>query len=310
MKRENKIILSLIGLFLLSIFIGSLKTGNDNSEFSTSASFMNSKAKFGIVHLYGPISIGAPPSQFNPYSVENIIQNINSFAKDKSVKALIIRINSPGGTVGASQELFQALKNYKAETGAPIVVSIGDVGASGAYWVSMAADAIFANEGSLVGSIGVIISSPDLTKATEKFGIGMNTFTSGPYKDILSMFRDMREDEQVIVQELIDDVHMQFIEVVAKGRNKSIAEAKKYADGRIFTGKQAVKAGLIDQTGSLQDAIDYTKIRTGITGEVELVTVEENSLQHMLKIVKKRLNSQINLPFQNSGLGQINIQAQ
>lgn len=310
MKKETKIILSLIGLFLVSIFIGSLKTNKHSSEFSASSSFMNKGERFGIVHLYGPISIGAPPSQFNPYSVENIIHTINSFSKDKSIKALIIRINSPGGTVGASQELYQALKNYKAKTGAPIVVSIGDVGASGAYWVSMAADAIFANEGSLVGSIGVIISSPDLTKASEKFGIGMNTFTSGPYKDILSMFRDMREDEHLIVQELIDDVHMQFIEVVAKGRNKSIAEAKTYADGRIFTGKQAVKAGLIDQTGSLQDAVDYAKLRTGITGEVSLISVEENSIQHMLKLLKKRLNTQLSLPFQNSGLGQVNIQAQ
>jgi protease-4 len=166
---------------------------------------------------------------------------------------VLLRVNSPGGTIGASQELYEAVKRVR-EGGKKVVVSVGDLCASGAYYASLPADRIIANPGSLVGSIGVILSAPEITGLMDKIGLRMNTVKSAPSKDILSPYRAMTGGERASLQELIDGMYGQFLDAVLTWRTNraaggSAAVMKRHADGRVFTGAQALKLGFIDGLG-------------------------------------------------------------
>jgi protease-4 len=281
--KETTIIATLITLFILTIALAS--SHQLENKFSKTPS-SSSKNKIGLITLYGPISLDGGSSPFSPNSTASVIDSITKLAKTKSIQALIIHINSPGGTVGTSQELYSEIIRFKKSTQKPVIISIADVGASGAYWTALAGDTIFANPGSLVGNIGVIISNINFTEAAQKYGIGMNTLKSGPYKDTLSSWRPMTDTDKTLLQAMIDDVHQQFITTLATGRNMSIEEATKLADGRIFTGNQAKAVNLIDYTGSFNDAVDYTKKKVGIKGEVEFITAPAPPFRQLLDLLR------------------------
>ncbi len=293
-KKESVIIGILLTLFTLSVLIGV----SDRLPLKNKAkgeSLLHPK-KIGLIYLTGPITMDSGPSPFSPNSSDSVVDTIAEFTKTNSVHALIIRINSPGGTVGASQELYGEIMRFKKQTGKPVIISIGDVGASGAYWTALAGDVIFANPGSMVGNIGVIMSNLNFGDAANKWGIKMNTLKSGPHKDILSSWRDMTPEDRKILQSMIDDVYTQFVTTVATSRKMPYETAKALADGRVYTGNQAKAVNLIDHTGTLSDVIEFTKQKVGIKGEAELVTQEDPTLQQFLHLWKQHSQLQFNIP--------------
>jgi protease-4 len=192
--------------------------------------------------------------------------------EEQEFKACLIRVNSPGGTVGASQEIYEAIQRLRLK-GTTVVASYGDVCASGGVYISSAADKIVSNPGTITGSIGVIINSSNFKNLYQKIGIESEVIKSGPYKDILSSHRALTEEEKTLLQSLIDNAYDQFVNVVAAGRKMEPEQVKKFADGRIFTGEQALELGMVDKLGSLREAVYYTADLVDIEGEPNLVNM-------------------------------------
>ncbi len=197
---------------------------------------------------------------------DRIVDELHDYADDSSIKAIVIRIDSPGGGVVPSQEIYNAVK-YARKEGKKVVVSMGSVAASGGYYVAAAADKIVANPGTLTGSIGVKMEFANLEKLLEKIGVQGMVVKSGEYKDIGSPYRPMTEPEKKLLQDVIDNVHTQFINAVADGRKLPEAEVRAIADGRIFTGQQALALKLVDQLGDLSDSIQLAGTLAGIKGK-------------------------------------------
>jgi len=208
-------------------------------------------------------------------TASQIVDEINEYADDSSIKAIIIRIDSPGGGVVPSQEIYNAVLNARKERKKKVVISMGSVAASGGYYIAAAADRIVANPGTLTGSIGVKMEFANVEKLLEKIGIKGMVVKAGEYKDIGSPYRDMSEQEKKLLQAVIDDVHVQFIEAVSKGRNLPEAEVRAIADGRILTGRQALQLKLVDQLGDLDDSIAAAAELVGIKGKPKVVKKEK-----------------------------------
>ncbi|NJL65441.1 MAG: signal peptide peptidase SppA [Methylacidiphilales bacterium] len=172
--------------------------------------------------------------------------------EEKKFPALLLRIDSPGGTVGDSQEIYSALKRLREKT--KIIASFGNISASGGVYIGMGAQHIMANPGTITGSIGVILRGNNLERLLDKIGVSFKVIKSGPYKDILSFDRELTAPEQDILQELIDTSYQQFVATVAEGRNLTPETVRSFADGRIFTGQQAVELGVVDKLGTEEDA--------------------------------------------------------
>jgi protease-4 len=207
-------------------------------------------------------------------SSEHVVNELNDYAEDSSIKAIVIRVDSPGGGVVPSQEIYNAVKHARHE-GKKVVVSMGSVAASGGYYVAAAADRIVANPGTLTGSIGVKMEFANMEKLLEKIGVKGMVVKSGEYKDVGSPFREMTEPEKKLLQGVIDDVHTQFIEAVAEGRKLPVADVRNLADGRIFTGRQALELKLVDQMGDLEDGIRSAADLAGIKGKPRVITKEK-----------------------------------
>jgi protease-4 len=198
-----------------------------------------------------------------------IIEEIHQYLEDEGVKAIILRIDSPGGGVGPSQEIHREV--LKVKTRKKVVTSMGSVAASGGYYIACASDLIVANPGTITGSIGVLMEFTNIEELFKKIGIKGVVLKSGEHKDIGSPFREMTPEEKKIIQAVIDNVHQQFIQAVAEGRKMDHSKVAQIADGRILTGEQAKQAGLVDQIGNLQDAIDTTAKLVGIEGKPNIL---------------------------------------
>jgi len=210
------------------------------------------------------------------------IEELKDYAKDVSVKAIVLRINSPGGAVAPAQEIYNEILKVKEKK--KVIASMGAVAASGGYYIAAPADRIVANAGTLTGSIGVIMELPNVSGLMEKIGVQTQVIKSGRHKDLASVFKSLTPKEREILQAVLDDVHDQFIEAVSRGRDMQFEDIKKLADGRIFTGKKALELGLIDELGNMEDAIMLAGELTGIEGEPEVVTRKEKfSIFELLK---------------------------
>ncbi|MEK6678762.1 MAG: signal peptide peptidase SppA [Nitrospirota bacterium] len=202
---------------------------------------------------------------------KSTVREIRKYADNPSVKAVIVRIDSPGGGVVASQEIYEELKWLKEKKQKKVVASMGTVAASGGYYVACASDWIVANPGTLTGSIGVIMEFANLEGLFKKIGVEGVIIKSGKHKDIGSPFRSITKDEKELLQAIIDDVYAQFISAVADGRKMKPEAVKELADGRIFTGRQAKELKLVDELGTMQDAINITARLAGIKGEPGII---------------------------------------
>ena len=199
------------------------------------------------------------------------IEQLLRYKNNPSIKAIVLRIDSPGGAVVPSQEIFEEIKKLRAESQKKVVVSMGTVAASGGYYIASASDHIVANPGTLTGSIGVIMELANIAGLLERVGVESMVIKSGRHKDMASPFRKMGEEERRILQNVLDDVHNQFIEAVSEGRGLEIEQVRRLADGRIFSGRQAKKLGLVDELGNLQDTIRLTAEMVGIEGLPQVV---------------------------------------
>ena len=230
----------------------------------TVASFMGRSTNFaigdkiGVIEVFGVIA-----------DSRKVIEQLHDFRDNDSVKALVLRIDSPGGGVGPSQEIYDEVKSVDAIK--PVVVSMGSVAASGGYYIAAPAREIIANPGTIIGSIGVIMEFTNVEELLDKIGLNSVVVKSGEYKDIGSPTREMTAAEREILQDLIDDVHSQFVESVADGRNMEEAVVRSIADGRVFSGRRAMEIGLVDGMGNLQVAIQRAAELAGVDGEPSVV---------------------------------------
>ncbi len=201
---------------------------------------------------------------------QNIVRQFKKYRENRAIRAIVFRVDSPGGGVSASQEIYEEVKKTRS-SGKPVVVSMGSVAASGGYYVSCGASKIVANPGTLTGSIGVIFQFLHFNELMNKIGIDASTFKTGKYKDIGSPFRKTTEDEKKFFDQLLGDVYNQFVDVVAKERKMDRKRVVQYADGRVFTGRQAFEYGFVDTLGTLEDAVTIAAKLGDISGKPKVV---------------------------------------
>ncbi|WP_047155081.1 signal peptide peptidase SppA, partial [Aneurinibacillus tyrosinisolvens] len=207
-----------------------------------------------VVQIFVDGVISEEASWNGSFDFNGLLSQLNQAKDDDAVKAIVLRVNSPGGAVVPTDELHQKIMQIRNETHKPVVVSMGSYAASGGYYISTAADKIYANPSTLTGSLGVIASYLNYGDLAAKYGVKENVIKSGKFKDIGSPMRPMTEDEHAILQTMINESYQQFVDVIAEGRKMPRDKVVKLADGRVYTGKQAKQAGLIDEFGTLEDA--------------------------------------------------------
>jgi protease-4 len=200
----------------------------------------------------------------------DIVRQFKKYRDDASVEAIVFRIESPGGGITPSQEIFDIVKKTRA-SGKPVIVSMGSVAASGGYYVACPADTIVANPGTITGSIGVIIQYPNVDKLLDKVGVKFTTIKSGEFKDAMSPFRDMTRPEETYLQNFVMNAYGQFVIAVATERKLDTAYVRQYADGRVYTGEQALELKLVDVLGTYEDAISIAAKKVGIAGAPEVI---------------------------------------
>ncbi|OPX91644.1 MAG: putative signal peptide peptidase SppA [Pelotomaculum sp. PtaB.Bin013] len=262
--RRKMIAGIVLGLVALSIMLAFVLCDRDRPPRQTGLD----RGKVGVIYIEGAIAAGRYDSGVlgGGGSSEVIAAALRKAARNPEIDAVVIRLNSPGGTPAASQEIGLEVERLK-QSGKKVVASMGDVAASGAYWVAACADQIVANPGTMTGSIGVIMQTPNLQGLYDKLGVDTETFKSGAHKDMGSPSRAVTPEERAIFQSMIDDIFSQFIDAVAKGRHKDVLEVRQLADGRVFTGRQAKELGLVDRLGDFHDAVLLAGELAGIPGE-------------------------------------------
>lgn len=209
---------------------------------------------------------------------KEVIEQLEKYRTNPSVKAIVLRINSPGGGVAPSQEIHEEILKTRQTDKKPIVSSMGSVAASGGYYIASATDLIVANPGSITGSIGVVLQVPNISGLMQKIGVKSVVVKSGLHKDLASPTREMTDAERQILQGMLDDVHGQFIDAVATGRRIDRKKVETMADGRIFSGREAQSLGLVDQLGNLQDAIARAGALAGIRGKPTVIQERKRGL--------------------------------
>lgn len=257
------------------------------SSFSQSGGMDVSYGKYvGIVEVNGAVT-----------SSDETVNVIKKYRENSSIKAIVLRVQSPGGGVAASQEIYQALKATREIK--PVVCSMGEVAASGGYYIACACDTIVANPGTLTGSIGVIMEFMVAEELIKKVGLKFEVMKAGQNKDLGSPFRQMTPEEKALLQAMIDDVHGQFIEAVAEGRKLSPDSVRLLADGRVFSGRQALALRLVDKLGTLEDAVTLAAGMAGLKEKPKIFR-ERKRRPTLIDLLVKGVDEMSN--FDNSGV--------
>jgi protease IV len=265
-KRPFRTILALLGLLVVAVVGFSLLT-----SLTLESSWLGGE-KVAVVRIEGVI-----------LDSREAIEELRKFRDNPSIKAIVLRIDSPGGGVVPSQEIYAEVLKARTEGKVKIIASMGNLAASGGYYIAAATDKIVANPGTLTGSIGVIMELANVQGLLEKVGVQSVVIKSGKHKDLASPFRTMSPEERALLQSVLDDVHDQFIQAVAAGRAMKVEQVRDLADGRIFTGRQAKAAKLVDELGDLQDAIKLAARMVGIVGEPRVIETRKRfSLRDLL----------------------------
>lgn len=285
MDRNRKILVAILSLLVLSSILAivdiSLKIPADRGS-AKGLQIPSMGQGVAIVRIEGAIELGIKSGPFsNPAGAESVIQHLDEIEKSQYIKAVVLRINSPGGTVTASQEIYQKLWRLRKKN-IILVASMAEVAASGGYYVASACNYIVANQGTITGSIGVIAASPNLKRLFENFGIRMNVVKSGRHKDIFSTHRDMTREEEQILQGLIDSSYSRFIKDIALGRNMNQSEILPYADGRIFDGEQALRIKFIDMIGTFEESVEKAKELAKLPQDAPVYEENKSTIQQLL----------------------------
>ncbi len=249
---------------LLSTIIG--LTVGSVSDFDTHD--RKKGEKVGIVEVNGIIG-----------ESDQIVESIKKFRENDSVKAIVLRIDSPGGGVGASQEIYKEIEKTIGKKS--VIASMGSVAASGGYYIAAPATGIIANPGTITGSIGVLLNFTNFENLLSKIGLESFVLKSGEYKDVGSPVRKMSNNERDFLENFLKNIHMQFIRDVSEGRSIEFAQVEKIADGRIYTGEEAKELGLIDRLGNIEDAIEWAGKEGNIEGKIEVVYAEKEKFSFL-----------------------------
>ena len=270
------LLLCLMGVLFFLLVYGMASITGERTTFSL-------KDKIGVVVLKGMI-----------LDSKAALNQLEKYVRDEGIKAIVLRIESPGGGVTPAQEIYEKVQSVKQKK--KVVVSMGSMAASGGYYVACAADKIVANPGTVTGSIGVIMHFTNVQDLFKKIGLKSAVIKSGRYKDTGSPFRDMSPEEKVLLQGVLDDIHDQFLDTVSTSRGLPKEKLKEIADGRIMTGRQALQLGLVDYLGDIEFAADVAAKLSGIEGKPELVypkeerfTIWRYMLEEMVSILKREL---------------------
>ena len=230
----------------------------------TGCDITNSNPKIGLIEIQGTIM-----------ESEEIIRNLNYFYLRNDIDGILVRVNSPGGSVAPSQEIYKKIKSIRENSEKPIVVSMSSMATSGGYYVSIGADSIVANSGSITGSIGVIMGYPTITKLMDIIGVDYTTIKSGKFKDSGSLFRNTNINDSQYLEEVVHELHDQFKSDVIKERLISLDKIDEIAQGQIFSGRQALSLGLIDRIGTFEDAIWLIGKMAGFNSRPSLIRIPE-----------------------------------
>jgi protease-4 len=292
MERNRKILLAILAMLALSsvvsVFDLSLNVKRKSSAPAASYGIPTGPG-IGIVRVDGPITFGVTKGFIGDVQgAESIISRLDQYEKNSDIKAIVIRINSPGGSVSATQEIYQKILKIRKKN-IPIIASMGEIAASGGYYIASACDMIIANQGTITGSIGVIAASPNFKVLFDKLGIKMNVIKSGKYKDMLSSYRDLPADELALVQDIVDSSYRQFLKDVALGRNMNQSDIAPYADGRVFTGEKGLEYKLIDMTGTFEDALAKARERAGLDESAPVYDIKPGSIESLLRNISSSI---------------------
>ena len=260
------ILFSVLILFLVSVKIAATIIG-------TGDSLVTMKEGVGLIEVKGMI-----------LDSKETIRQLRYFIKQDAVKAVVLRVDSPGGIVAPSQEIYSEVKKFAAKK--KIIVSMGSLAASGGYYISAPSTMIYANPGTITASIGVILKLSNIESLMDKIGIKAYTLKTGKYKDSGSPVRQFSEEDRAMLQAVIDNTHEQFVKAVAEGRKLQIEDVRKIADGRILSGEQAKELKLVDRLGTLQDAIEEAGRLAGISGEPELLLPPKKKINYLDLLVE------------------------
>jgi len=279
--RKHPVILGMVILFVIALlsYLLFYKAG----AYPTKIKTFSSVNRIGVVSINGPI-----------YDSLKISEQLEEFANDGSIIAVVLRVDSPGGGVAASQEIYDAVVELRKSK--KVVASMGSIAASGGLLVACAADKIIANPGTITGSISAIMQFANFEELLKKIGLKSSVVKSGKYKDIGSPLRDMTPEERKIIQELVDDIYNQFIDVVVKDRKLSREKVLEIADGRVFSGRRAKEYGLIDDLGDMNYAAKLATQLAGKDGKYELVyprKKRESVFDYLLESTANRLSDSL-----------------
>jgi len=260
----------LLGLFILVFFIGFVFIVLLTLTAKSVGSFRVSQKRVAIIEIIGPIINPGP-----------VVEKLERYMKNSSIPAIVIRLDTPGGGVAASQEIYETIiKSHNA--GKKIIASMGAVAASGGYYIATACDTVVANPGTITGSIGVIVNFADFSALYQKIGIDFPVRKSGKYKDIGSSARKMTDEEKALIDSVVMDTYEQFIKAVSEGRDIELDTVRSFADGRVFTGRQAKNIGLVDELGTYQDAIDIAGNMVGLGANPPVLKEARNIWEELL----------------------------
>lgn len=257
MEKRTAVVLVVIFGGLVLALLATVWLGFAVMERSAGLMAFGGFGNVGVVEVKGPI-----------VESEQVVEDLRYFREASQIRAVLLRVDSPGGSVGPSQEIYAEVRRLAEEK--VVVASMGGVAASGGYYVAIPATRIVANPGTITGSIGVITQVPNVEELADKVGFRMNTVTSGPSKDAGNPFRPFTDEDRQIFRTLIDDIYRQFVEDVAAGRGLELEQVRTIADGRVYTGAQALELGLVDELGNFTDAIELAADLADIPGKPEL----------------------------------------
>lgn len=272
----------ILGIVILSLIIGFAVSGSGTTGRGI-AGKNRAGGAVGVISITGPIISGRGLSGLwgAQTGSEDILEQMREAAADTSIRAVVLRLNSPGGTAAGAQEIALEIDKLR-QAGKKVVASMGDTSASGAYWIASRTEKIVANPGTLTGSIGVIMQTEDLQGLYDKIGVDTNTFKSGPHKDMGSPNRAVTPEERTIFQGMIDDIYDQFLTAVSEGRNMDRQAVRRLADGRVFTGRQAKEAGLVDELGGYSEAITLAGKLAGLGPDPKVVELKQGQFWRSL----------------------------
>ncbi|MFN0150695.1 MAG: signal peptide peptidase SppA [bacterium] len=265
------IILSFVSLAVLTLFV----LGVFLSSTGDPGAMLPGAERVALVRITGPIEDAA-----------DIVDEIDTYAESGNVRALVLRVDSPGGGVGASREIYEAVQRLR-ESGKPVVTSMGPIAASGGYYVACASDTIIAGPSTITGSIGVIATFGSFKRALDKIGLDFNIIATGPLKATGSEFKEMTDEERDYLQGLLDDLFAQFVEAISTSRGIDTQTMLEIADGRAFTGRQALELGLVDRIGTLDDALAVAARMAGLAVPPHVIERREGPIIDLRDLLRE-----------------------